>query len=168
MYDGSVQHHLDRMERVKEWLGEIVKPSDRVLDLGCGNGLYTVWLSRLCRQAVGLELDQESIDRAERTERTQYICSSWDELPPELGHFDLVLATEVLEHSLDPAKVIGSVDASRWFITVPIGEQKQDDPWQAGSFGHVQAFREKSLRALLGTVERYEEHGPYGYLLGRP
>jgi SAM-dependent methyltransferase len=158
---------MERMDRVKGWLDELVDAESRVLDLGCGNGLYTAYLAERCREAVGVEIDQESLACAEEHERATYVCSSWDELP-DLGHFDLALATEVLEHSLDPGQIIRSIDADRWFITVPIAEEKQDDPWDINSFGHVQAFREESLRALVSVVERYEEHGPYGYLVGRP
>ncbi len=95
------------------------------------------------------------------------MCASWDKLP-DLGRFDWVLATEVLEHAQTPEQVIADVDGDRWLITVPICEDVRDDPFaDYTSWGHVQAFREASIRRLL-RVEHYEEFGLYALAIGRP
>jgi SAM-dependent methyltransferase len=88
---------FERVERQVSWIdGEILshRPS-RVLDLGCGPGLYTERLSRLGHRCVGIDYSPASIEYArERARRFQLDCSYLEQdirVAPYGNGFDLVL-----------------------------------------------------------------------------
>ena len=41
-----------------------VKPGDRVLDIGCGNGNYARWLAELGARVTAIDASEEMIERA--------------------------------------------------------------------------------------------------------
>ncbi len=72
----------------------------RVLDNGCGVGLYLDRLAQVAAQACGLEYDRERAAEAGR--RCQNVVRAAGEgLPFPDGAFDLILSHEVLEHVAD-------------------------------------------------------------------
>ena len=88
---------LDRVDRQVSWIdGEILslRPS-RVLDLGCGPGLYSERLARLGHHCVGIDYSPASIEYArERARRQQLQCSYLEQdirTAPYGEGFDLVL-----------------------------------------------------------------------------
>ena len=88
---------LERVDRQVSWIdGEILsnRPS-RVLDLGCGPGLYAERLSRLGHHCVGIDYSPASIEYArERAYRYQLPCSYLEQdirTAPYGEGFDLVL-----------------------------------------------------------------------------
>ncbi len=87
---------LERVDRQVSWIdGEILshRPS-RILDLGCGPGLYAERLSRLGHQCVGIDYSPASIEYArERARRDQLDCSYLEQdirTAPYGEGFDLV------------------------------------------------------------------------------
>jgi cyclopropane fatty-acyl-phospholipid synthase-like methyltransferase len=64
---GELATHRDR-EQVKleiETVLELLKPSDRLLDIGCGNGFSTAGCAQKCQTAVGLDFSNQMIETAE-------------------------------------------------------------------------------------------------------
>src|SRR5713226_4673144 len=59
----------DNIERpaVKQLIGEIA--GARVLDLGCGSGVYSAWFAELGARVVGLDLSQTMISLAQERAR---------------------------------------------------------------------------------------------------
>lgn len=75
----------------------------RVLDMGCGNGLYTIELGRLAKGTVGIDISREALseaikNRAELGGGMELIQASAESLPLRGQSFDVVLAIEMLEH----------------------------------------------------------------------
>jgi SAM-dependent methyltransferase len=73
----------------------------RVLDYGCGDGALLPTLARRYRYVVGLDLDTRAAARVTahyRLGNVRLVEADGTALPFPDGHFDLVLATEVLEH----------------------------------------------------------------------
>lgn len=71
--------HLDVYQRKLE-IDEIVKyikPDDRILDIGCGNGYSTNIFSNYCKEITGCDFSPEMIKRAEkensRNSNVQYV-----------------------------------------------------------------------------------------------
>lgn len=89
----------ETIEQSVEWLHtDIAAPArcKRILDLGCGPGLYTSRLSRLGYATTGIDLSPRSIayarEEAERSgDTTEYICGNYltADFPP--GSFDLIM-----------------------------------------------------------------------------
>jgi SAM-dependent methyltransferase len=87
-----------RLEMIRQAAGERI--SGRILENGCGVGMYVEKLSSLGGQVFGLEYDFERA--AEAGHRSLGIINAAGEsLPYPAGSFDLILSHEVLEHVVD-------------------------------------------------------------------
>ncbi len=75
----------------------------KVLDVGCGGGLFSEELARLGCEVTGVDPSRKSIESARDHAREHgleitYEVSPGEELPFEDGQFDLVVCCDVLEH----------------------------------------------------------------------
>lgn len=77
----------------------------RLLENGCGVGMYVERLSPLAGQVIGLEYDfQRAREARSRSERI--LCAAGEKLPFPDDNFDLILSHEVLEHVQDDAAAL--------------------------------------------------------------
>ena len=97
---------LDRYRLLFDWL----PATDRVLDIGCGNGIYTQWLAKKCDFAVGIDHNQKNLDWA-KTEfpHCEFVFSNGESLPFDDESFGAVMLTEVLEHLQDDRATIKEI-----------------------------------------------------------
>ena len=88
-----------------------VRAGDRVLDLGSGDGRFTEELARLGAHPVGVEIAQAAVDRARaRHPELDFRLAPIDgPLPFDHGAFDVVWASEVIEHVADTARWLSEV-----------------------------------------------------------
>ena len=150
----------------------------RILDVGCGLGMYVRAFHRFSDEVYGVDIDPEKIAEARRELPNVYVASA-EALPFPDGFFDVVLSHEVLEHLGDDRK--GVEEASRvlkpggrlvvfapnrlWlFETHGIYWQGEyrfgnfplvnwlPDRWRNKLAPHVRAYTRKSLRALLSDL----------------
>jgi SAM-dependent methyltransferase len=123
-------------------LGE-VRPGDRALDLGCGAGDFTAALVSVGARAVGVEVAEAAMERARgRHPSLDFRLVPIDGvLPFEDNAFDLIWASEVIEHVADTARWLSEVRR----VLVPAGRLLVTTP----SHGR--------LRVALGGVERFSE-----------
>jgi SAM-dependent methyltransferase len=77
----------------------------RVLDVGCGLGLYVQRFGALGAEAHGIELDADRVEIA-RQSNPLVRQGSVEALPYPDGFFDLVFANEVLEHVDDDRQAV--------------------------------------------------------------
>jgi SAM-dependent methyltransferase len=82
-----------------------IRASGRVLDNGCGVGLYLKRLSKGTDQAFGTELDFERAKNAAE-QGLKITSSAAENLPFPENHFDLILSHEVLEHVEDDRRAL--------------------------------------------------------------
>lgn len=132
----------------------------RVLDFGCGNGDLVARLRATGTEAFGIELDTPRITAALRPEAAAFV-TLYDgalPLPYDDGAFDGVVATEVLEHIPDPARIVhelGRICRGRLLVTVPdmtsipAAFQTGMVPWHLLEDTHVNFFTPRSLTALF-------------------
>ncbi|HEY6073525.1 MAG TPA: class I SAM-dependent methyltransferase [Anaerolineales bacterium] len=77
----------------------------RILENGCGVGMYVDRLQRHGGQVTGLEYDFERAGEARKVS-TQIVNAAGEALPFPPSHFDLILSHEVLEHVADDRRSI--------------------------------------------------------------
>lgn len=87
-----------RLEMIVRAAGERIK--GRILENGCGVGMYVEHLSPLGGTVVGLEYDFERSAEA-RINSPCIINGAGEALPLPAGTFDLILSHEVIEHVQD-------------------------------------------------------------------
>jgi SAM-dependent methyltransferase len=123
-------------------LGE-VRASDRALDLGCGEGDFTAELARAGASPGGVDVARAALARAQaRHPGLDFRPAPIDgPLPLEDGSFELVWASEVIEHVADTARWLSEVRR----VLVPGGRLLLTTPAHG------------RLRVALGGLERFSE-----------
>ena len=96
--------------RLRFLIGQ-TRPGDRVLDLGCGAGEFTAALADSGVQVVGVEVAQAALDRAgAKHPQLDFRLTEIDgPLPFGDSSFDMVWASEVIEHVADTARWLSEV-----------------------------------------------------------
>lgn len=90
-------------------IGELSNNKTTVLDIGCGGGLLTSYLSHQGHKVTGLDLSLGSLETARKQDpehKITYVLGSAMELPFEDKCFDVVAAMDLLEHVPDYKLVI--------------------------------------------------------------
>ncbi len=95
-----------------EMLEFIPKASNRILDIGCGEGLFASQLKDESREIWGVELDQQSALLAKDKLSKVLIGPIEDviELLPD-NYFDCIICNDVIEHMVDPWKMLKKLES---------------------------------------------------------
>lgn len=82
----------------------------RVLENGCGVGVYIGHLQPHARQVFGLEYEFErAAEAGRRNAPALVVCGAGEELPYPDNTFDVILSNEVLEHVRDDAAALSEM-----------------------------------------------------------
>ena len=161
----------------RNFLLQEVRRGDRALDLGCGAGEFTAVLAEAGAQAVGADVAEAALTRA-RAHHPQLdfrLIPIDGPLPFEDNAFDLVWASEVIEHVADTGRWLSEVrrvlaPAGRLLLTTPAhgrllvlfgGVERFSEPLG----DHLHLYTSRSLRTLLnefgfGSVSVQARGGP--------
>lgn len=98
------------------WYLAHIEPTDRLLDVGCGNGMHTIKAARRCALAFGIDRSAESLAVGRRTARADGLANVRlirgdveEVLPFRSGSFDTVLCGDLLEHVWKRDHVLGEI-----------------------------------------------------------
>jgi len=154
---------LRKFEADKVLKGLDVSPDGVCLEIGCGLGAGTLLINRYldCRQVIGVDIDPDMIDSANRyiyrppgwadginTHNIEFDCQDAAELSFPDGYFDTVVLFGVLDHIREWPRVINEV-----FRVLKPGGIFSFEEFLLGSsaekrFGHVSITRLKLEEAL--------------------
>ncbi|MBI3986126.1 MAG: class I SAM-dependent methyltransferase [Lentisphaerae bacterium] len=89
-------------------------PTGRVLDVGCGDGLFSHLLATRGLSVTGLDAETEAIAHARRMTASrpypgappQFLTGSGEHLPFDAGSFESVTLIDVIEHLLNPVRIL--------------------------------------------------------------
>lgn len=89
--------------RIHEQFLAYIRPGQRVLDAGCGDGILSCMLARQGARVVGLEISTPNIEAARRRARVEnldvhFVQGDVERLPFGDDSFDVVVSSHVLEH----------------------------------------------------------------------
>ena len=142
-----------------------IGPSDRVLDLGCGAGDLTADLRAAAGCVIGVDVAEAALRRARaRHPELTFLLSGIDgELPLQDNVFDVVWASEVIEHVADTARWMSEArrvlrPGGRLLLTTPShgrlklavgGLERYSEPLG----DHLHLYTARSLRGLLAEFD---------------
>ena len=108
------------------FMREGVRSGDRVLDIGSGAGTFTAWLARIGANPLGAEVAEAAVRRARAAhpELEFRLVPIDGPLPLEDNEFDVVWASEVIEHVADTGRWLSEVrrvlkPGGRLLVTTP-------------------------------------------------
>lgn len=80
----------------------------RMLENGCGVGMYLEHLAPYVAEITGLEYDFDRAVQA-HSRSPQVVNADGERLPFPAGHFDLILSHEVIEHAHDDRRMVSEM-----------------------------------------------------------
>jgi SAM-dependent methyltransferase len=129
---------------VEEFAKEL-SPGSSVLDVGCGLRQYEECFEG--REYVGLDVEESGRDASEKRADTYF---NGLDIPYEDGNFDAAICNEVLEHAIDPSRLLSEIHrvlrpGGRILVTVPFIWGEHEIPFdfrRYSSFGIEREFQQ--------------------------
>ena len=142
LYTGEIfskETQVAARERI-HWICSQIR-GERILDIGCSQGITCLLLAREGFHCIGVDLEKQAIDYAVAAlqkeedavrERVEFRVEDAAHLSFTDGSFDTIILGEVLEHLTHPEKILGEAkrllkDEGRVIITVPFGLNDHPD-----------------------------------------
>ena len=171
VYEGTVgSREFQQVSRRRiHWMCAQVGGPD-VLDVGCSQGIASILLAREGHRVVGIDREHEAIraarerldqEEAQVRERVEFRVGEGRAVGFADGSFDAVLFGEVLEHQLDPGKLLDEArrvlrPGGRIVITTPYGIHPYPDhkePLYLSAL--LERLSSKLSLAEIALVDRY-------------
>lgn len=148
--------------------GFALGPGDEMLDIGCGDGLAVMFAAQRGARTTFCDLDSAKVRSlsgrlCERgLPNHAGIVASADRLPLRDGCMSRIVATEVLEHVVDPAAVIREMvrvgrSGAKYLISVPdAAAERFQQPFAHRSYfeppNHVRIIEPRALEELVTSA----------------
>jgi SAM-dependent methyltransferase len=100
------ERELRAARRFLEFVGPYLKPNERVLDIGCGDGALVRTLQEFGAAPTGVDLDPEGARFIEQTYGIPVVVSPFETACFADGQFDAIVATHVIEHFFEPVEAM--------------------------------------------------------------
>lgn len=82
----------------------IIRKNDKVLDVGCGSGIFLEKIKDRCREAIGIDTSEELLRIASGRFFGQLMRAAAEDIPFEDNYFDLVVSITALQNFEDVEK----------------------------------------------------------------
>lgn len=135
-FDGAIQslREFSAWRRAKEIHGFFLK-SGRVLDIGCGEGLFLRSMKSLGWDVTGCEIGEQAAERAEHNVGVPIHRGDFESLPDLNAHWDVIMLWHVLEHLEHPERFLKKVAEALTPEGLLVVAIPNADSWQAKIFG---------------------------------
>src|ERR1051326_1277628 len=150
-------HHSDITDQTLALMG--LKPSDRVLDLGCGTGWASRRLARVAAEVIGVDVADEMLRRAEQassdSSNIRYVWGSAEKIPVPDNYFTKVLSVESFYYYADQGKALEELrrvlaPGGKLFILINLYKDNHYSlRWVSELKVPVQTLSEQEYRVLL-------------------
>lgn len=169
---------VDELE--KQLIYKLAAPQEgeKALDLGCGTGIYSVWLAKMGLDVTGVDISKEMLSKAkekvaEEKLNIEFVLADIHGLPFEDHTFDLVVSNITLEFVDDPQKVVSEVlrvlKPGGRFVCGFIGKEsvwgkkykKQGEEKENSVFAHATFFTPMAVKKLSEISPEKIEYGLY-------
>ena len=149
---------LERLEGTAQWLASKVPPGARVLDAGCATGALISFLqTEGFDQIVGLDPSPVAVATVRRRYGVDAIAGSLFDPPFDLGRFDLVILSHVMEHLRDIRAAVEGLHrmtnlGGLVYVEVPDATGYADRlvaPFHDFNTEHINHFSELLLQSLF-------------------
>ena len=108
-----------RLARYK-FIARIIKKTDYLLEVGCGSGLGSIFLSQHCSHVTGIDVKTTEIDEAmvlNKRDNVSFIVQDFFNFPDE-DLYDVLVALDVIEHLSEKQGLI-FIENARIYSMVP-------------------------------------------------
>lgn len=107
-HDGGVYKDLDnRIQRYR--IANVLKiyrptKNEKILDLGCGWGTFSMAIAPLCKEIVGLDYSSKSVEicrrlaREKKLNNVQFMCADASKTGLKSESFDVIISADLFEH----------------------------------------------------------------------
>jgi 2-polyprenyl-3-methyl-5-hydroxy-6-metoxy-1,4-benzoquinol methylase len=152
------------LRALKPFLAHLEKMD--ILDVGCGVGTLALYLAaHKAKSVLGIDLSARAIalaSAAQTTLKLRNLTFKRSELKPDLGQFDLIIASEIIEHVPHPNAFVQNLrdnlkPGGTLLLSTPYAHnwlrdhgklQKHDEV-----AGHLRIYDEKTLLRLFPTTD---------------
>ena len=156
-YMMSAKHQRERIQKTLEILRRRVLPTHSILDLGCANGELTCVFGLHANKGsvVGVDISDIALNSAPSRYNVSYVESDITDFLKSCteDQFDIVVATEVLEHIPNYAEVIRLMrKVGRYIlVSVPVNEEPNEDAFNINKFG-----KETKMGDATGHIHHFD------------
>jgi len=90
----------------------------KILDIGCGDGYYSLKLAALGHEVLGIDLSSTKIELAGKAKDAMAIwnasfrCCDALSLDVKEGYYDVIICSELIEHIPDPSKILRAITSA--------------------------------------------------------
>ena len=163
-YNGEFGEELQRETKERcEWVVEKARCANRVLDIGCSQGIVGSMVAEAGSNVLGIGDEPHAIEYAnsikdgmsfEAQKRLSFVCSDFLTYDFDGGLFDCIIASGVLEHVFNPKLLLKKAvsllsDSGKIIVTVPFGIDT--DPDHKRTYYFIEMF--ESLEELIPVSE---------------
>jgi 2-polyprenyl-3-methyl-5-hydroxy-6-metoxy-1,4-benzoquinol methylase len=153
------RHRLQAKQRLA-FLGPLLQPGTRVLDVGSGSGVFLQAASEHGCSAQGIEPDVRYATRVRQELDLPVHNGSWETAQFEAGSFDVVVAHHVFEHLPRPTAALRRlhewiVDGGHVYVSVPDIGNPDASPLNRFQRAHMHGFTHETL-VMIGLKTGFE------------